>query len=62
MASAINMTKENSAQNKVIEEIKKRFDTPDREPGKALDGMFGLWQNESVSLEDIRQKKRRKKW
>lgn len=62
MATTINLTSENNIKNKGSKEIKERFATPGRKPDKALDGMYGLWQNITVSIEQIRDKKRRKKW
>ena len=45
----------------MLKEIKK-YDKPGRNPEKAMDGMYGLWEGQDISLANIRAAKRRKKW
>ncbi len=45
----------------MLKEIKK-YDTPGRNPEKAIDGMYGLWEGQDISIDKIRAAKRRKKW
>jgi hypothetical protein len=35
-------------------EISKKYDTPGRNPEKAIDGMYGLWEGKDISVEKIR--------
>ena len=62
MATAITLTSKKKLQSALKTEIKKRFDVPGRKPDEALDGMYGLWQDTDITIEKIREKKRRRKW
>ncbi|HEX9511798.1 MAG TPA: hypothetical protein VF939_15010 [Puia sp.] len=45
----------------MLKEITK-YDTPGRNPEKAIDGMYGLWKGPDISIDKIRAAKNRKKW
>jgi hypothetical protein len=62
MATAINLRSKKKLQSILKAEIKKRFDVPGRKPDEALDGMYGLWEDNNITIEKIREKKRRRKW
>ncbi len=62
MASSIKANSKKTAKAALHKEIKKRFDLPGRNPEKALNDLYGIWENQNVSIEQIREKKRRKKW
>jgi hypothetical protein len=61
MATIIKLPRQDKHKSAVQKEIKK-YDNPGRNPEKAIDGMYGLWQGENISIEKIRAVKRRKKW
>lgn len=61
MATIIKLSQQKKGKAAVQKEIKK-YDTPGRNPEKAIDGMYGLWEGQDISIEKIREAKRRKKW
>ena len=61
MATIIKLSQQKKGEAAVQKEIKK-YDTPGRNPEKAIDGMYGLWEGQDISIEKIREAKRRKKW
>lgn len=62
MATIIKLTKQTKSKSALHKEITKKYDTPGRNPEKAIDGMYGLWEGKDISVEKIRGAKRRKKW
>ena len=61
MATIIKLPRQKQTRSALQKEIKK-YDTPGRNPEKAIDGMYGLWEGKDISIEKIRAAKRRKKW
>jgi len=61
MATIIKLPRQRKRKSALNKEIKK-YDTPGRNPEKAIDGMYGLWEGQDISIEKIRVAKRRKKW
>ena len=62
MATIIKITQQKKNSSALLKQIIKKHDTPGRNPEKAIDGMFGLWEGKDISIEKIRAAKRRKKW
>lgn len=62
MATTIKAATKKKSKTALHKEIKDRFDTPGRNPEKALNEMYGIWEGRDISIEQIREKKRRKKW
>ena len=62
MATIIKLTKQTKSKSALHKEITKKYDTPGRNPEKAINGMYGLWEGKDISVEKIRGAKRRKKW
>lgn len=61
MATIIKLPQQKKGKTALQREIKK-YDKPGRNPEKAIDGMYGLWGGQDISIEKIRAAKRRKKW
>ncbi|MBN8852398.1 MAG: hypothetical protein BGO55_01465 [Sphingobacteriales bacterium 50-39] len=61
MATIIKLPQQKKGKTALQREIKK-YDNPGRNPEKAIDGMYGLWEGQDISIEKIRAAKRRKKW
>ena len=61
MATIIKLPQQRIGKMPLQREIKK-YDKPGRNPEKAIDGMYGLWEGQDISIEKIRGAKRRKKW
>ena len=61
MATIIKLPKQKKSKSALHKEIKK-YDNPGRNPEKAIDGMYGLWEGQDISIDKIRAAKRRKKW
>jgi hypothetical protein len=61
MATIIKLPRQRKRRSALNKEIKKH-DSPGRNPEKAIDGMYGLWAGQDISIEKIRDAKRRKKW
>ena len=40
----------------------KAFATIGRDPKKAIDELYGIWEGREISVEKIRKKSTRKKW
>jgi hypothetical protein len=62
MAIIINLPQQKKRKSSLHKKIIKKYDTPGRNPEKAIDGMYGLWEGQNISIEKIRLSKRRKKW
>ena len=62
MATTVKPGSKKKSKSALHKEIKKRFDTSDRNPAKALNEMYGIWEGLDISIDQIRTKKRRKKW
>jgi hypothetical protein len=62
MATIIKLTKQKKSKSALHKEITQKYDTPGRNPEKAIDGMYGLWEGKDISVKKIREAKRRKKW
>jgi len=62
MATIIKLPEQKKSKSALHKEIIKKFATPGRDPEKAMDGMYGLWEGQDISIEKIRSAKRRKKW
>lgn len=62
MATIIKLPQQKKSTSALHKEITKKYDTPGRNPEKAIDGMYGLWEGQDISIEKIRAEKRRKKW
>ena len=62
MATIIKVPEQKKSKTALHKEIVKKYDTPGRNPEKAIDGMYGLWEGQDISIEKIRAAKRRKKW
>ena len=61
MATIIKLPRQKKSKSALNKEIKK-YDNPGRNPEKAIDGMYGLWEGWDTAIEKIRDAKRRKKW
>jgi hypothetical protein len=62
MATIIKLPRQKKSKSALHKEITKKYDTAGRNPEKAIDGMYGLWESQDISIEKIRAEKRRKKW
>lgn len=62
MATVVNINRQKSDKNPLHEEIRKKYSKPRRNPEKAIDAMYGLWEGKNITIESIRATKRRKKW
>ncbi|HMI59679.1 MAG TPA: hypothetical protein VK518_02185 [Puia sp.] len=62
MATIIKLPQQKKSKSALHKEIAKKYDIPGRNPEKAIDGMYGLWEGQDISIEKIRAEKRRKKW
>ena len=62
MATIIKLPQQKKSKSALHKEITKKYDTPGRNPEKAIDGMYGLWEGQDISIEKIGAEKRRKKW
>lgn len=40
----------------------KSFSVQDKDPQKAIDELYGIWEGSDISIEQIREKNTRKKW
>lgn len=60
MATIINLPQQIKSKLTLPNEFLKKYDTPGRNPEKALDDRYGLWENQDISIEKIREAKRRK--
>lgn len=45
-----------------IEKDLKKFALPKRNPDKATEKLFGIWEGRNISIEKIRKKNNRNKW
>ncbi len=62
MATIIKLPQQKKSKSALHKDIIKKYDKPGRTPAQAIDGMYGLWEGRDISIEKIRQAKRRKKW
>ena len=62
MATIIKLPQQKKSKSALHKEITKKYDIPGRNPEKAIDGMYGLWESRGIPIEKIRAEKRRKKW
>jgi hypothetical protein len=62
MATIIKLPQQKKSKSALHKEIIKKHDVPGRNPEKAIDSMYGLWEDQDISIEKIRAAKRRKKW
>lgn len=62
MATIIKLPQQKKSKSALHKEIAQKHDTPGRNPEKAIDGMYGLWEGQDISIEIIRAENRRKKW
>ena len=62
MATIINIHAKQSDKNPLHKEILKKYAKPGRNPEKAIDTMYGLWEGKNITIDSIRVSKRRKKW
>jgi len=53
MATIIKLSQQKKGKTTLQWEIKK-YDKPGRNPEKAIDGMYGLWEGQDISIEKIR--------
>jgi hypothetical protein len=61
MATIIKLPRQKKTRSALQKELKK-YDSPGRNPEKAIDGMYGLLEGPDISIAKIRATKRRKKW
>ena len=61
MATIIKLPRQKKNKSALYKEIKK-YSKPSRNPEKAIDGLYGLWEGQDISIKKIRTAKRRKKW
>jgi len=61
MATIINLPRQKKGKSAMLKKI-KRYDTPGRNPEKAVDGLYGLWEERDIFIAKIRGSKHRKKW
>ena len=61
MATIINLSQQKKRKSALQNEMIQKYDIPGRNPEKAIEGMYGLWDGRDISLEPIRAAKRRKK-
>lgn len=62
MATIIKLPQQEKSKSALHKEIAKKYDTTGRNPEKAIDSLYGLWEGQDISIEKIRAEKRRKKW
>ncbi len=62
MATIINISSKHSDKNPLHKEILKKYAKAGRNPEKAIDAMYGLWEGKNITIDGIRETKRRKKW
>jgi hypothetical protein len=58
MATIIRLPQQRKSKSALHKQIKK-YDTTGRNPEKAIDGMYGFWEGQDISIEKIRAAKRR---
>lgn len=61
MATIIKIPKIKKSKNKSKKELEK-FAIPGRDPDKATEGLYGIWEGRDISIEKIRKKNNQNKW
>jgi hypothetical protein len=61
MATIVKIPKIKNTKNKIQKELEK-FALPDRDPDKATEELYGLWEGRDISIQKIREKNNRNKW
>ena len=61
MATIIEIPKIKNTKKNVQKDLEK-FALPDRDPNKATDELYGLWEGRDISIQKIREKNNRNKW
>ena len=61
MATIIKIPKIKETKNGLEKKLKK-FALPNRDPAKATEELYGLWEGRDISIEKIREKNNRNKW
>lgn len=61
MATIIKIPKIKEKKTGLEKELKK-FALPGRDPAKATEELYGLWEGRDISIEKIRKKNNRNKW
>ncbi len=61
MAIIIKTPVKNIKKEQLIKELKK-FAVPNRNPKKATEDLFGIWEGRDISIKKIREKNNRNKW
>lgn len=61
MATIVEIPKIKEGENDLKSELQK-FALPNRDPKKATEELYGIWEGRDISLEKIRTKNRRNKW
>ena len=62
MATEVSVKKSKKTKEQLHAEILKKLGQKERNPDKALDAMYGLWEGRDVNIEKLRQKNTRNKW
>lgn len=60
MATIIKVSAQQTNKNPLHKEIIKKYSKPGRNPEKAIDTMYGLWEGKNITIESIRASKRQK--
>jgi len=62
MSTEINIKKAKKTKEQLHAEIKEKCGNPGRNPDKALEDMYGLWEGRDINIEKIREKNLKRKW
>jgi hypothetical protein len=47
---------------RALEKELKKFISPGRDPNKATEELYGMWEGRNISIEKIRKKRNQNKW
>lgn len=61
MATIIKILKIKESRNELQKELKK-FAMPNRDPDKATEKLYGIWEGRTISILKIRKKNNKNKW
>lgn len=61
MATVIKIPKIKKPKKELEKELKK-FTSPKKDPNKATEELYGIWEERDISIEKIREKSNRNKW
>ena len=61
MAAITNIPKVKKSKSELEKELKE-FSIRNRNPEKATEELYGLWENRKISIEKIRKKNNKNKW